>query len=187
MDRPANLRIRAAAADIAAHGFIDICVGGFGCFREEGCRGHELPDGNTRIEEHLPQSRLLHRVRGIGGQSFDGCYSFSRHARNRRDAGPDGAAVQMHGAGAAESHPTAKLCTRQAEGIAQDPEKRCLRVDVNGLLSPIEGKSYGHGVSFYFTVIGTDATWFSQASCSLPLLPPSLDSVYFRFSMGAAV
>src|SRR5690349_19141029 len=41
-------------------------------------------------------------------------------------------------------------------------------------------------LSDYFTVSGTDATRISQAKVSLPLLPPSSLSVYFKSSRSAA-
>ena len=56
-----------------------------------------------------------------------------------------GFAVDVHGAGAAQRHAAAELRAGHVEGVAEHPEQRHLRADVNGLGFAVQGESDGHG------------------------------------------
>src|ERR1700730_12736142 len=50
----------------------------------------------------------------------------------------------MHGASSAQSCATSELRTRQTKMVTQDPQKRCVAVDDDGLLPAVDGKQVAH-------------------------------------------
>src|SRR5438067_88003 len=101
MDGGANARVGAAAADVAAHGGVDVVVGGVGGFGEERRRGHDLPGlavtalGNVAEEP----SALAGMVGGLR-EPFDGDDRVSDRVAHRGDAGTGGGPVEVHRASA---------------------------------------------------------------------------------------
>jgi hypothetical protein len=72
-----------------------------------------------------------------------------RHGRasdavDRRYARANRHAVDMHRAGAAKSHPTTEFGARQADDIAQDPEKRGVIVGIDRMLHTVHVDGEGH-------------------------------------------
>src|SRR5215467_10324665 len=83
------------SADVAVHGVIDLLVGGFGRFGQEGGGLHDLPALAVAAlgdVEFLPCD-----LAGMGAgraKSFDGCDLLARYGAERSDATADGFAVQ---------------------------------------------------------------------------------------------
>ena len=65
------------------------------------------------------------------GNAFDGRDILSDRNLDGRYAGPNGRAVEVHGAGAALGDAAAELGAGQADSVTNDPQKRRRRVDVN--------------------------------------------------------
>jgi len=79
VNRFANALVSAAAADVAAHGIVDIGVGGLGFFREQRYRGHDLPGlAVAALRNVFFHPGLLDGVAAIGGKTFDGSDFFCR-------------------------------------------------------------------------------------------------------------
>ena len=64
----------------------------------------------------------------------------ARDAGERRDAGANGVAVEVDGAGSAKRHAAAELCAGQAERIANHPQQRSRGIIVHGNWFSIEGE-----------------------------------------------
>ena len=138
MDRAADGLIGPAAADVVAHGFVDIGVGGVGGLRQQRGRRHDLPRlAVAALRDVLLDPGLLDRVAAVGGEAFDGGDGLAGDVRNRRDAGADRLAVEVDGAGAAERHAAAELGAGHAQRVAQDPQQRHRRRDVHRLRFPV--------------------------------------------------
>ncbi len=137
----ANILIRAAAADVAAHDFIDIGIARLFVFREQRRGGHDLAGlAVSALRNVAFEPGALHRVIAVGGESFDCGDVLARDERNRRTAGTNRLAIEVDGAGAAQRHAAAELGAGHAEGVAQDPEQRHLRHDIDGLLFAVQSK-----------------------------------------------
>src|SRR5580693_10591089 len=98
----ANALVGTAAADVAAHGVVNVGVGGLGFFGEQGYGGHDLPGlAVAALGNVFFHPGLLDGMAAIGGEAFDGGDFFARDAGDRGDAGTRGFAVDVHGAGSA--------------------------------------------------------------------------------------
>jgi hypothetical protein len=143
----ADALVRAAAADVAAHGVVDIGVGGLGFFGKQGYGGHDLPGlAVAALGNVFFHPGLLDGMAAIGGETFDGGDFFARDAGDRGDAGTRGFAVDVHGAGSAERHAAAEFGAGHVERVAKHPEQGHVRADVDGLRFAVQGESGGHGV-----------------------------------------
>src|SRR5712691_8518786 len=73
----------------------------------------------------------------INGEATRSCItpisSIAGNARDWRDAGARGLAVDVDGAGSAERHAAPKLRPGHVQRIAEHPEQRHVRADVHGL------------------------------------------------------
>src|SRR5216684_3663308 len=106
----ANALIRAAAADVAAHGIVDVGVGGLGLLGKESYRGHDLSGlAVTALWNVFFHPGLLHGVAAVGGKSLNGGDFLAGDTGNRGDAGARSFAVDMHGASPAERHAAAEF------------------------------------------------------------------------------
>ena len=87
MDGFANLLVGAAAADVAAHGFIDVGIGGVRLFRQQRRSRHDLPGLAVAALRNVDfDPRLLNRMTAVGGKAFDSGHRFSGNDRNRQSA-----------------------------------------------------------------------------------------------------
>src|SRR5690606_21816927 len=132
MDGSTDARIGAAAADIAAHGLVDLLFGGCGAGLEQAYRRHDLPRlAIAALGDVLLDPGLLHHLaHWIGLHAFNGGYRSSGHVRDRCDAGADRRAIHMHRAGAAQRHAAAELGAGHAQLVTQRPEQRHVVGDV---------------------------------------------------------
>ena len=80
----------------------------------------------------------------VGGKPFNGCYGLSRDRRDRRAARACRLSVHMDSACAAQPHAATEFRAGQAERIAQDPEQRHLRNDIDALPLSVQSELYWH-------------------------------------------
>src|SRR5882762_11586428 len=87
---------------------------------------------------------LLDGEGAIRGEAFDGGDFLSGDTGDRGDAGAGCLSVDVDGASAAKSHAAAKFGAGHVQGVTQDPEKRHVWADVDGLRLSVESKGCGH-------------------------------------------
>jgi hypothetical protein len=81
MNGLADALVRATAADVAAHGVIDVGVGGIGFFGEQRDGGHNLSGLSVAALRYVfLHPRLLDGVTSIHGQTLDRRDLLPRHA-----------------------------------------------------------------------------------------------------------
>jgi len=140
VNRLADPGVGAAAANIPRHGCIDVGIAGFWIALQKRRGRHDLPRLTVTALGHVDlEPRFLHRVAAIPGKPLDGGNGLALDGAQGQHAGARRGAVDVHGAGAAQSHPAAKFGAGHAEVIAQHPEQGgiCFGVHVNHLI--IEG------------------------------------------------
>src|SRR6266480_426058 len=134
-----------AAADVAGHRGVDVGVRRPRVRGEQRRRRHDLPAlAIAALGDVERDPRLLHRVTGGRREPFDGrdlpalCRRDRRHARARR------LAVDVHGTGAAQRHAAAELGAGELQVIAEGPEERHVRIDVQLAGVTVHGQFDGH-------------------------------------------
>src|ERR1700722_16998751 len=139
MDRPADAHIGAAAADIGDA--VDIGCGGPGRLVQRRDRRQNLARLAIAALRHiLRHPRRLHRMRvALRGQAFDGGDG-SFDGGHRRYARPYRLVVDQHGAGAALRDTAAIFGPGQPDLVAQRPQQRHLRLDIQLVLLAIDGE-----------------------------------------------
>ena len=81
MDRASDALIGAAAADVAAHGVIDVRVGRMRVFAEQHSGRHDLARlAVSALRDILLDPRALQRMAEVGGETFDGGDFFAGRA-----------------------------------------------------------------------------------------------------------
>ena len=140
--------VRAAAALQPGQRVADLGVGRLLLVAQERGRGHDPAVDAVAALRHLfldvsglQRMRLVRRAEA--GERDDLAVA---DRRDRRDAGADRLAVEMHGAGAALGEPAAEMRIVQAEIVAQRVEQRHVLVRLHGvhLAVDVEGKLLGH-------------------------------------------
>src|SRR5712692_9310666 len=124
MDRFPDSWIGSAAADVAAHGVVDLLVGGVRIRLEQGRGAHDLARLAEAALRHaeLDPRRLAGVLAAVVGESLDrGDVGELRHA-NVDAAGAHGAPVEMDGARAALGNAAAELGALEPQNVAQGPE-----------------------------------------------------------------
>lgn len=123
MDGSADTYIGATAANIACHGTIDVGVTGLFIGFEQGGSTHDLAALAVTTLGHvmLDPGGLYGFADLVLAHGFDGGDFLASNGRDGRHARAYGLAVQMHGAGTAQSSTAAKLGASQAQRIAQGP------------------------------------------------------------------
>jgi hypothetical protein len=91
------------------------------------------------LRDILGEPGLLHRVLAVGRQAFDGGDGLAGDVADLDAAGAHGFAVHMHGAGAALRDAAAEFGAGQSDLIANDPEQRRLRLDVELMRVAVDG------------------------------------------------
>jgi len=124
MDGGADARIGAAAADIAAHGGIDIGIGRFFIGSEQGRRRHDLARLAVAAlyDVDLAPGGLHHLADLVFAHMFDGGDFLAGCRGNWGHARAYGLAVEVYGAGTALCHAAAELSAGQVGDIAQGPQ-----------------------------------------------------------------
>lgn len=145
VDGLANAQVGTAAAEIAAHGFIDVAVCGCRMFGEECSSRHDLPDLTiAALRDVHFEPGLLQGVGVIGREAFEcdyvgvGGVGEPGHARAR------GVAVEVNGEGATLADAAAILGGVEVEHVADDPEKRSVKRRVDSGGPAVDGQSDRH-------------------------------------------
>src|SRR5882762_11245455 len=141
MDGGADALVGAAATNIG-HRRVDIGVRGMRILREQGRGGHDLPRLAVAALRHvLRDPRLLHGVRAVLGQAFDGGHALAGDGRHRQHAGARRDAVQVDGAGAALGDAAAELGAGEPERVTQHPQERRVGGDVDRFALAVDGEA----------------------------------------------
>jgi hypothetical protein len=83
----------------------------------------------------------------VGGEALDGHDLLVGGPPHGGDARPDGLAVEVDGAGAAQGHAATELGAGQAQRFAEDPEQRRVVRDVHGAVFAIHAEvDHGGGL-----------------------------------------
>ena len=142
----ADALVRTAAADVAAHGVVDVGVGGLGFLRKQRDRRHDLSGlAVAALRNVFFHPGLLDGVAAIGGEAFDGGDFFAGDAGHGGNAGTRGFAIDVHGTSAAQRHAATELRARHVQGVTEHPKQRHVRADVNGSGFVVQGETDGHG------------------------------------------
>src|SRR5437762_1327695 len=146
MDGLASTLVRAAAADVAAHGIVDVSVRRVGFVGKQRGSGHDLPWlAIAALRNIFLHPGFLHGVAPIGGKTFDGGHFLARNTRNRGDTGTRRFAVDMHRTSSAKGHATAELRAGHVQRVAEHPEQWHVRADIYGLGLAVQRKGNSHG------------------------------------------
>jgi hypothetical protein len=114
----------------------DICVD-FGIRRlgkvlQKRNHGHDLPRlAVAALRNAFCNPCALHRMAVVWGEAFDGDNLRAIEGADRHRTGSHRGAVNMHRASAALRDTAAEFCASQADHVAQHPEKRRIRLDVD--------------------------------------------------------
>src|SRR5215471_12249803 len=148
LDRRADTRIRAAAADVAGHSTIDVRIARLGSGSEQRACRHDLARLAIPALRHVEREpgRLDFLAGGGGADGFDGDDPLPDHRRNRRDARPRRLPVDVNGAGAAKSRAAAELRAGHGQHVAQRPKQGHIarNIEIAGLsvyVEPDHGRS----------------------------------------------
>src|SRR5712664_2890276 len=100
----------------------------------------------SALRDVFRDPRLLDRMAAISRQALD-CGDFlSRHAGDRRLTRPRRLSINVDGTSPAQSGTTPKFRTGLIERVAEHPEQRHIRADVDGLGLSVKGKGGSHYV-----------------------------------------
>jgi AcrR family transcriptional regulator len=125
VDGGADFRVSPAAAEIAAHGFIDFLIGGIGDFLEQRDRAHDLSGlAVAALRDLFIEPSLLNGMQlAVLFEPLDGD-NWSGNAADRIGAGADGLSIDEHGACTTHGDAAAEFWPGYASQIAQGPEQR---------------------------------------------------------------
>src|SRR5579862_9312810 len=141
VDRGAYALIGSAAANVG-HRPVNVGVGRLRVgFEQRNRRHHHAALAIAALRHVEVEPGLLHRMQlAVLRQRLDGGDLLSADGADRHLAGARGDAVDVHGAGAALGDAATIFGAGQADGVADDPEQRCVgfSVDVVGL--SVDGK-----------------------------------------------
>src|SRR4051812_10639747 len=123
LDRGADARIGAAAADVAGHGVIDIGVARLGRCGEQGARRHDLARLAVAALRHVEREpRLLDFLaRRRAADGFDRGDALAERRGDWRDARARRLSVDLDSARAAKALAAAELRARHVQHVAQRP------------------------------------------------------------------
>ena len=131
VDGLAHAGIGAAAAKVG-HRLVDVGIGRLGIACEQGDGRHDHAGVAVAALRHLVlDPGFLHAVQALRRQPFDGDDALAGRLAGLEVAGAHRLAVHMHRAGAAHADAAAVLGARQVEVVAQDPEQRHPRFDID--------------------------------------------------------
>jgi len=117
----------------------DLLAGRLRRLGEEFRRLHDLAGLAVTALGHLvPNPRLLEGVRRIGGQSLDRRDVLARGFGRQRLAGAQRLAVDVNGAGAAKACAAAVFGAREADLVADHPQKRRIGLGVHRHGAPVQ-------------------------------------------------
>jgi hypothetical protein len=131
LDSRYNIRIGAAAAQVAAHLLADVVVSGPAAFLEERCRGHNLAGcAVAALKAVVIQERLLHGMQfAAPSEPLDGGDGPALQRGGQSEASEHPAAIHVNRAGAALPMIATLFRAREAEMLAQGIEQGHTRIE----------------------------------------------------------
>src|ERR1700722_15593839 len=145
VDGTADAGVGRAAADVAAHGRVDVRIARLRVRGQQRGRRHDLAALTVATLRHVePDPGRLHRLAGRRAQTLDGGYLFALNGGYRRHARAHGGAVDVHRAGAAQRHAAAELGAGELQVIAERPQQRHVRRDVELVRIAVDGELGRH-------------------------------------------
>jgi hypothetical protein len=151
MDGAAYSLKRAAAADVAGQGGIDIGVGRMRILVEQRGGVHELSRHTITALRHIQgDPGLLHRMTEIGREAFNGGDLFPSSASHRRNTGTHRDTIEVDGTGTALGDATAVLGSGESEIFPQYPEERRIGIDFHGKILAVDLYCYHVSTSWIY-------------------------------------
>src|SRR5882672_732674 len=140
LDRRANLVVGSAAADVAAHGLVDVGVARRAVLRDERSRAHDLAGLAIAALRHvILDPRGLDRLAGGGRRNTLYRSDLLTHRlRHWRHARAHRLTVKVNGARTALRDAAAELGSGEVQGVAQDPKDGRLGRDVELALPAVD-------------------------------------------------
>jgi len=133
MNGLADAQVGAAAAQIAAHGFVDFRIGWLGVFGEERGGRHDLARLAVATLRNIQfHPGLLQSMRGVGREAFDGGDVSINGSPERRHAGALWLSIDVNGTSAALANPATVFGAVKVENIAQHPQQGGVGGGVDG-------------------------------------------------------
>ena len=141
VDDVAYEEVSGATAEIAGHGFVDIGVGGVSFLsKQRGC-GHDLSGlAIAALRNLFSDPGILDRMWTVCCKTFDGENSLACRGCDGGLAGAGCNAVDLNGAGSAQTDTAAVFCACHVKQVAEHPEQRHLRIGIYGLLAAVNLK-----------------------------------------------
>ena len=121
LDRPDDLVVAGAAAEVAGDGVADLVLARLRVALQQGDGGHDHPGGaDAALQPPLLDEGLLHRVQlPVPGQPLHGGHAAPLGLGGEEQAGGHRAPVQEHGAGPAVPRATALLRPGQLQAVPE--------------------------------------------------------------------
>jgi hypothetical protein len=131
VDGGAHAGVGATTANVGHRG-IDVFIGGFGLFLEQGyCSEHLAALAVTALRHLVVDPGLLHGVQAaLVGQAFDGDDLLPRSTRDRVSTRAHRLTIEQDGARATLGHATAEFGAFDVEFIAQCPQQGHFGFDI---------------------------------------------------------
>src|SRR3954468_14400022 len=135
----ANAVVGGAAAEIAAHRYVDVRIGRFAISGQEADRRHDLPGLAIAALRHVElDPGVLNRLCDFAADALDRRYGLAGGIRDWRLARAHGLAVEMDRAGAARGDAAPVFRAREVEEIPECPEERHVRVGIDGVRGAVD-------------------------------------------------
>lgn len=147
LDGRDDVRVGAAATDVAVHCLLDVGVRGADVLPENRDGGHDLArSAVSALVAVVLNEGSLHGMKVIGlADAFDGGDLIVRVHDGEREAGVDAATVHVNGAGSALAMITALLGAGQGEVFAQAVEQGGAGVESEGVGLSVDLEIDGYG------------------------------------------
>src|SRR5262245_14425654 len=142
VNRAPDALICATATDIAGHCPVDVLVGRRRNSCEEDGGRHDLSGlAISTLRNLLREPGSLQWMVAVLRQALNRRQGLAGCARDRRNAGSNGIALQNDRAGPALRDTAAILRSGEAERITQNPEQWCRRIDLNAAILSVDLES----------------------------------------------
>src|SRR5271169_229509 len=124
LDGGGDALVAAAAADVAAHGIVDLRLGGVFVRPQERRGLHDLAGlAIAALRDIQGAPCLLYRMVPLRIQPLDGRNRTPGRIADRGDARPGGLAIDMDRAGATQRHAATKFRSGEPQFVAQIPQQ----------------------------------------------------------------
>src|SRR6266702_4601388 len=128
-----NVRVGAAAADVARHGVLDVFVAGADWLLEQGDGAHDLATGAVAaLVAVMLNKSSLHGMQIAGlTEAFDGGDLVTLVHQSKGETAVDAPSIHMHGTRAALAMIAALFCAGKVDPLAQCVEQGRTRIEAS--------------------------------------------------------